>query len=150
MMYRQELAEMNQKTTLFSQLSVSLTLGLVVIAALTLTACNKEEVEAKPAPVEVQAIKVEPKTVPVTVSFVAQVESSHQVEIMARVSGFLEKIQKIHARQLPVRHRTNYDLCRLWLLTEVEGFPFNTHLLILDPLQGFQISLPNLIFTLTC
>ncbi|MGD9342645.1 MAG: efflux RND transporter periplasmic adaptor subunit [Desulfuromonadales bacterium] len=83
---------MNQKTTLFSQLSVSFTLGLVVIAALTLTACNKEEVEAKPAPVEVQAIKVEPKTVPRTVSFVAQLESSHQVEIVARVSGFLEKI----------------------------------------------------------
>ena len=83
---------MNQKTALFGQLSVSLTLGLLVITALTLTACKKEEVTAPPVPVEVNAIKVEPQTVPVTTSFVAQVESSHQVEIRARVNGFLEKI----------------------------------------------------------
>ena len=83
---------MNQKTILFGQLSVSLTLGLIAITALTLTSCKKEEVTAPPVPVEVNAIKVEPQTVPVTTSFVAQVESSHQVEIMARVNGFLEKI----------------------------------------------------------
>jgi membrane fusion protein (multidrug efflux system) len=40
----------------------------------------------------VVAIKVEPRTVPVSTEFVAQVESSHQVEILARVSGFLDKI----------------------------------------------------------
>ena len=83
---------MNQKTTLFSQLSVPLTLCLAALAALALTACSKEEADVKPAPVEVQAVKVEPQTVPVAFSFVAQVESSHQVEIMARVNGFLEKI----------------------------------------------------------
>jgi membrane fusion protein (multidrug efflux system) len=83
---------MNQKTALFGHLSVSLTLGLFVITALTLTACKKEEVTAPPVPVEVNAIKVEPQTVPVKTSFVAQVESSHQVEIVARVNGFLEKI----------------------------------------------------------
>jgi membrane fusion protein (multidrug efflux system) len=83
---------MNQKTALFGHLSVSLTLGLLVITALTLTACKKEEVTAPPVPVEVNAIKVEPQTVPVKTSFVAQVESSHQVEIVARVNGFLEKI----------------------------------------------------------
>jgi membrane fusion protein (multidrug efflux system) len=33
-----------------------------------------------------------PQTVPVNTQFVAQVESSHQVEILARVSGFLDKI----------------------------------------------------------
>ena len=83
---------MNQKTILFSQLSVPLTLCLAALAALALTACSKEEADVKPAPVEVQAVKVEPQTVPVAFSFVAQVESSHQVEIMARVNGFLEKI----------------------------------------------------------
>ena len=83
---------MNQKTTLFGQLSVSLTLGLIVITALAMAACKNEEVKAPPVPVEVNAIKVEPQTIPVTVSFVAQVESSHQVEIVARVNGFLEKI----------------------------------------------------------
>jgi len=35
---------------------------------------------------------VTPKTVPATSEFVAQTESSHQVEIVARVSGFLDKI----------------------------------------------------------
>ncbi|MBE0586265.1 MAG: efflux RND transporter periplasmic adaptor subunit [Desulfofustis sp.] len=35
---------------------------------------------------------VTPKTIPVESSFVAQVESAHQVEIVARVNGFLEKI----------------------------------------------------------
>jgi membrane fusion protein (multidrug efflux system) len=60
--------------------------------ALLLTGCSKEEVKAPPAPVEVPVIKVEPQTVPVATSFVAQVESSHQVEIMARVNGFLDKI----------------------------------------------------------
>jgi len=61
------------------------------------------------------------------------------------IRNFLKMLQGIEAKNVPVRHRTNYDLCRLWLLTEVEGLPFNTHLLLLDPLQGFQISLPNLI-----
>ncbi|MGK2906680.1 MAG: efflux RND transporter periplasmic adaptor subunit [Desulfuromonadales bacterium] len=83
---------MNRKKPLFRHLPVRLTLGFAALAALTLTACNKEEVKATPRPVEVPAVKVEPQTVPVTASFVAQVESSHQVEIMARVSGFLEKI----------------------------------------------------------
>jgi membrane fusion protein (multidrug efflux system) len=91
-MFRQEFTEMNRKKNLFKHLPVRFFLGLIALAALTLTACNKEEVKAPQAPVAVQAVQVEPQTVPVKVSFVAQVESSHQVEIMARVNGFLEKI----------------------------------------------------------
>ena len=83
---------MKQKSFPFRPMPVSLTLSLIVLTALILTACGKEEVKAPPVPVEVPAVKVESETVPVTVSFVAQVESSHQVEIMARVNGFLEKI----------------------------------------------------------
>ena len=83
---------MNQEKNHFYHLPVRVTLGFLALTALTLTACGKEEVKAPPAPVAVQAVKVESQTVPVTVSFVAQVESSHQVEIMARVNGFLEKI----------------------------------------------------------
>jgi membrane fusion protein (multidrug efflux system) len=66
--------------------------SLIALVALTLTACEKQEVKTAPPPVEVNAVKVEPQTVPITTSFVAQVESSHQVEIMARVNGFLDKI----------------------------------------------------------
>lgn len=67
--------------------------AILVIALLVLNGCKEQEVgKAAPPPVEVTAVKVVPQTVPVAVSFVAQVESSHQVEIVARVSGFLDKI----------------------------------------------------------
>jgi len=77
---------------LCDRVSARFFLGFIILAALTLSACKKDEVKAPPVPVEVNAVKVEPQTVPAKVSFVAQVESSHQVEIVARVNGFLEKI----------------------------------------------------------
>ena len=40
---------------------------------------------------EVTAITVTPRDVPVTFEFIAQVQSSRQVNIQARVSGFLDK-----------------------------------------------------------
>lgn len=56
-------------------------------------ACGKKEApKTAPPPQEVTVMAVTPKTVPATFEFVAQAESSHQVEIVARVSGFLEKI----------------------------------------------------------
>jgi membrane fusion protein (multidrug efflux system) len=65
---------------------------LIGMTILFFGACKKEEVKTPPPPPEVYVITVEPRSVPVKVGFVAQVESSHQVEIVARVSGFLEKI----------------------------------------------------------
>lgn len=61
---------------------------------LLLAACKKEEkpvakVEVPPA--EVTVVKLSAQDVPVTIDFVGQTESSHQVEIRARVNGFLEK-----------------------------------------------------------
>jgi membrane fusion protein (multidrug efflux system) len=56
-------------------------------------ACGKKEPpKVALPPQEVTAMTVTPKTVPATFEYVAQAESSHQVEIVARVSGFLEKI----------------------------------------------------------
>jgi membrane fusion protein (multidrug efflux system) len=54
--------------------------------------CGKEEVKAveKP-PAEVYVQKVEAKDVPVSFQYVAQTESSHEVEIRARVVGFLDR-----------------------------------------------------------
>ncbi len=70
-----------------------LILCYAVFLTLTLAACEKkQEVKAPPPPAEVNAITLTPKTIPVEASFVAQVESAHQVEIVARVNGFLEKI----------------------------------------------------------
>lgn len=68
---------------------------MVIIALLFVTlafleACSKKE---KPAAreVEVAALKIVPHDTPVVFEFVAQTQSSHEVEIRARVSGFLEK-----------------------------------------------------------
>ena len=42
-------------------------------------------------PAEVTVIVVSPRTTPVTFEYVGQTESSHEVQIVARVNGFLEK-----------------------------------------------------------
>lgn len=67
-------------------------LGTIALA-LVVAGCEKQqEVKAPPPPPEVNVIEVAPRTIPVEASFVAQVESAHQVEIVTRVNGFLEKI----------------------------------------------------------
>jgi membrane fusion protein (multidrug efflux system) len=54
--------------------------------------CSKEKpTEQRPAP-QVSVLTVAPGTIPYVQTFVAQTESSRQVEIVARVSGFLDKI----------------------------------------------------------
>jgi membrane fusion protein (multidrug efflux system) len=54
--------------------------------------CGKEEVKAQERPpAEVYVVKAETKDVPVSFQYVAQTQSSHQVEIRARVPGFLDK-----------------------------------------------------------
>ena len=60
--------------------------------AAALAACSKEAPPPqRPAP-QVSVIAVQPRDVPYTPSFVAQTESSRQVDIVARVSGFLDRI----------------------------------------------------------
>ena len=66
--------------------------AFVALLVLT-TGCSKNEPPKVHLPVtEVVAVTVQPQTVPATFPFVAQVQSSHQVDVMARVNGFLEKI----------------------------------------------------------
>jgi membrane fusion protein, multidrug efflux system len=57
-----------------------------------LSACGKEEAkpQARP-PAEVSVVKIEPRDTPITFEYVAQTQSSQQVEIRARVNGFLDK-----------------------------------------------------------
>jgi membrane fusion protein (multidrug efflux system) len=65
-----------------------LLLGLAVLAG-----CGKSEQQAPerpPAPVSVMTVA--PQSIPYVATFVAQTESSQQVEIVARVSGFLDRI----------------------------------------------------------
>jgi membrane fusion protein (multidrug efflux system) len=66
---------------------------VLLAGLLVLSACGKSEQQAPqrpPAPVSVMTVS--PQTIPYNVSFVAQTESSQQVDIVARVSGFLDKI----------------------------------------------------------
>jgi membrane fusion protein, multidrug efflux system len=71
--------------------------GLLLVALLTLLSapgCGKkgdQSAQAGQHPVEVTAVTVTPKDTPVSFEFVAQTQSSRQVNIQARVSGFLEK-----------------------------------------------------------
>lgn len=67
---------------------------LTPVALLGLLACFGCDKPAPPPPppAEVVALTLAPQEVPDRVQFVSQVESSHQVEILARVSGFLDKI----------------------------------------------------------
>ena len=66
----------------------------LVVAALAalLAACSEAPPPAKRPPPQVSVMTVEPKTIPATTTFVAQTESSRQVDIVARVSGYLDKI----------------------------------------------------------
>jgi membrane fusion protein (multidrug efflux system) len=64
-----------------------------LLGAALLAGCGKSQQQAPqrpPAPVSVMTVA--PQTIPYTQSFVAQTESSQQVDIVARVSGFLDKI----------------------------------------------------------
>lgn len=60
-------------------------------ALVLLGACRKAPPEAQRPPVDVTTVTVEQKATPVDFEFTAQTESSREVEIRARVDGFLDK-----------------------------------------------------------
>jgi membrane fusion protein, multidrug efflux system len=64
----------------------------LAVLGLELAGCSKEAPPPpRPAPM-VSVLEIKPETIPITPTFVAQTESSQQVDIVARVSGFLDKI----------------------------------------------------------
>jgi membrane fusion protein (multidrug efflux system) len=65
---------------------------LAAIAVSIVAGCGKEAPPPTRPPPEVSVITVETRTIPYTPVFVAQTESSRQVNIVARVSGFLDRI----------------------------------------------------------
>lgn len=62
-----------------------------LVALTTLGGCGKEEKKSERPPPAVSIVTVEPHDVPVSMEFVAQTQSSQQVQIYARVTGFLDK-----------------------------------------------------------
>jgi membrane fusion protein (multidrug efflux system) len=65
--------------------------AVLVIAASGCEKSKEGQTGKEQPPVEVTALTVTPKDVPVSFEFIAQVQSSQQVNIQARVSGFLDK-----------------------------------------------------------
>ena len=66
--------------------------GLILTAAFLPGACKSEKAAPGPPPPPVVTVmEVVPRDVPVTFEYVAQTQSSHLVNIQARVSGFLDK-----------------------------------------------------------
>jgi membrane fusion protein (multidrug efflux system) len=66
-----------------------------------LAGCSKQPAPPPPAATEVTSVTVAEKNVPVTFEFVAQTQSSREVEIRARVEGFLDK--RLYTEGEPVR-----------------------------------------------
>jgi len=64
-----------------------------VVLAVVIAGCSKEAPPPpqRPPP-QVSVVTVTPRTIPHTLTFVAQTESSQQVNIVARVSGYLDRI----------------------------------------------------------
>ncbi len=67
-------------------------LSSVCILSVAVTSCTRHEKKMpEKQPIEVTVVNVSPVDLPVSVEYVAQTQSSHQVNIQARVNGFLDK-----------------------------------------------------------
>src|SRR5262245_44507984 len=69
----------------------NLVLGLWFSGALLAAGCSKEAPPAGPRVADVTVMTIQPRDTPVVFEFVGQTQSSREVEIRARVDGFLEK-----------------------------------------------------------
>jgi membrane fusion protein (multidrug efflux system) len=63
----------------------------VLILLVTVPACKKAEEKKPERAAEVSVVTVTPRDVPVSFEYVAQTQSSHLVNIQARVNGFLDR-----------------------------------------------------------
>ena len=65
---------------------------MLLVAVALLSGCSKEQPQSQVRPpAEVTVLKVAPRDTPVSYEFVGQTQSSRQVQIVARVNGFLER-----------------------------------------------------------
>jgi membrane fusion protein, multidrug efflux system len=74
-----------------SRLMGFLAAGMIMAVAFLTPACQSQKTAPAPTPPVVTVVEVLPRDVPVTFEYVAQTQSSHLVNIQARVSGFLDK-----------------------------------------------------------
>jgi len=90
----------------------------IMLVAMT-AACSKPEPPPPPVP-QVEVVTVQKKTVPYIVKRVAQTESSREVAVVARVSGFLEKIAYVEGSLLQ-EGDVMFQMDRKPFLAEVEA-----------------------------
>ena len=64
---------------------------LLAACAFLFAGCSREAPPPLPPMAEVSVLKVEPRDTPVTFEYIAQTQSPQEVNIVARVSGFLDK-----------------------------------------------------------
>ena len=72
----------------------ALRIGALALAGATLVllaGCGKKEAAPPPPPAEVRVLKIEPRDTPIVYEYIAQTQSPQQVNIVARVNGFLDK-----------------------------------------------------------
>ena len=62
-----------------------------LLLIVSVAGCKKGPQSQGRPPAEVSVVRIEPRDTPIVVEFVAQTQSSHQVEIRARVNAFLDK-----------------------------------------------------------
>lgn len=67
-------------------------LAAACLCAAALSACNKDAAPAAKAPIEVQVVQVVQRDQPITADRVGQLYGAEDIEIRARVAGFLEGI----------------------------------------------------------
>ncbi|MDD2316905.1 MAG: efflux RND transporter periplasmic adaptor subunit [Desulfobacterales bacterium] len=65
--------------------------GMILTASFLCPSCSSEKKSSTPPPPDVTVLEVIRKDVPVVFEYVAQTQSSHLVNIQARVTGFLDR-----------------------------------------------------------
>lgn len=81
------------------QYAGALVAGLVTAASLVLTGCGKEAPPAPPPPA-VQVMEVVATNAPASVEFIGQLDSPQNVEVRARVEGFVDKMLFIEGTEV--------------------------------------------------
>lgn len=74
-----------------SSLWVGAWLALAGVTLMLMAGCDKKAAPPPPPPPEVTVLKVEPRDTPITYEFIATTQSPQEVNIVARVNGFLDK-----------------------------------------------------------
>jgi membrane fusion protein (multidrug efflux system) len=69
------------------------TAAALILAGLVTSSCTSEEAQVAAAPPEVQVANIEHRDVPVAIELVGQAKGAQDVEIRARVEGFVDSVE---------------------------------------------------------